>query len=361
MFTEEEKIWIVMNFEKHGHAMAVRRAFMGHFKVSRQRGKKLHRDSFVKIINHFKQTGSIERKKRSAKIPNDERKNVVKNFFVTDPTSSTRKASKALGFSQTTVMRVLRNELQFKPYHYHIVQRLKEEHKMQRLNWARWMLTQSEDFPLQVLWSDEKYFILHPHPNRRNDHYWSFSNPHLVKEVKEQGVEKVLVWAGLLNGRVFMLHWFHENGKNVCVNKDNYLSMLKEKVWPKLEQANYDFQVFFMQDGASAHTAKVVRTWLADKFGDNVISRLTTHPWPAKSPDCNPLDFFLWGAIEAQVFKRSPKSIEELKRVVEDIAFSLDANMIQRACKNVFKRAQLIIDVKGGHFEHLLKTKREST
>ena len=39
---------------------------------------------------------------------------------------------------------------------------------------------------------------------------------------------------------------------------------------------------WFQQDGATVHTTTRARSWLKSRFGGEVISRLTNHPWPAR-------------------------------------------------------------------------------
>ena len=68
--------------------------------------------------------------------------------------------------------------------------------------------------------------------------------------------------------------------------------MLKNMVWPEIRSVSTRKQYFFQQDGATAHTTLKVREWPNSKFGDRVISRLTSIPWPSRSPDLSPLDFW---------------------------------------------------------------------
>ena len=42
---------------------------------------------------------------------------------------------------------------------------------------------------------------------------------------------------------------------------------------------------WFQQDGASPCTSKLTLAWLEGHFGDRVISRRTSHPWPPHSLD----------------------------------------------------------------------------
>ncbi|GFX14694.1 hypothetical protein TNCV_4016921 [Trichonephila clavipes] len=50
--------------------------------------------------------------------------------------------------------------------------------------------------------------------------------------------------------------------------------------------------VTFMQDGATSHTAKPVKAFLIQTFGeDRIVSRRCRYPWPPRSPDLTPADF----------------------------------------------------------------------
>jgi hypothetical protein len=60
--------------------------------------------------------------------------------------------------------------------------------------------------------------------------------------------------------------------------------------------------IWFQLDGVTEHTAVIAREWLKSRFGNKVILHLTDFPWPARSPDLLPLDFFLWSYMEEKVF-----------------------------------------------------------
>ena len=70
---------------------------------------------------------------------------------------------------------------------------------------------------------------------------------------------------------------------------------------------------WFQQDGATAHTSLRAREWLTNQFGNKIISHYMEFPWPARSPDLSPLDYFLWGYVKKHVLKRQPADIEILK------------------------------------------------
>ena len=96
-----------------------------------------------------------------------------------------------------------------------------------------------------------------------------------------------------------------------------------------------------------------------ERFGDRIISRHTRIPWPACSPDLNPLDYSFWGQCERQIALKKPKGRDEIIRVVNEYAASLSEELIRSMTNNIIKRARLCVDQNGGHFEHLLNKNEE--
>jgi len=52
-------------------------------------------------------------------------------------------------------------------------------------------------------------------------------------------------------------------------------------------------QFIFQQDGAPAHTASLAQDWLSR----NCPEFIRKEEWPPNSPDLNPLDYHVWGAM----------------------------------------------------------------
>ena len=111
-----------------------------------------------------------------------------------------------------------------------------------------------------------------------------------------------------------------------------------------------------MQDGATAHTARNSRQWLAESFGDRVISLKTDFPWSPHSPDLNPCDFFLWGYLKDRVYSESPATVLELKNSIIHHVDQLRNNVeLQRRVIGEFqKRIRVCLNRQGRHIEHLL-------
>ena len=110
-----------------------------------------------------------------------------------------REAAKEVGFSIGKIWFILRKILKWKPYRPHATTVLTTQHRQYRLTASQWFLSHTIDFfSKQVIWSDEKYFVLKQGPNKSIHRYWAPSNPHILIECKTQSQE--LDWT---------LQWFN--------------------------------------------------------------------------------------------------------------------------------------------------------
>ena len=116
---------------------------------------------------------------------------------------------------------------------------------------------------------------------------------------------------------------------------------------------------WFQQDGATVHTTIRARAWLESRFGGRVISRLTARPWPAKSPDLSPLDFWFWSVALAELRRVPPTTLEDLKLSVEAFAESMDKEEVSKAVRNIRSRAEVCRHKHGGAFEADLRKLRK--
>jgi hypothetical protein len=116
----------------------------------------------------------------------------------------------------------------------------------------------------------------------------------------------------------------------------------------KEEEKTYGY---FMQDGATAHTANYSMNVLNELFEDRLISRGL---WPARSPDSNSCDFYLWGNLKDKVYSNNPPTLGELKQSIRETITSIEASELKLVSLNIFKRLEACLRAEGKHFEHLL-------
>lgn len=113
-------------------------------------------------------------------------------------------------------------------------------------------------------------------------------------------------------------------------------------------------KIIFQQDSASPHSARVVTDYLNQQFPGRWIGRYSPIRWPARSPDLNPLDFFLWGYCKTLIYKKLPKDVEELNDKLHNAIWTIEDDIIKKIPINLLRRMRTCIAMNGGHFEYLL-------
>ena len=141
-----------------------------------------------------------------------------------------------------------------------------------------------------------------------------------------------------MDGKV-ILYWFDEG---VRLNYESYLDVLLTFVWPRVRRKVADQDLWWQQDGATAHTVEIVRNWLDTKFDGRVISNKMTHVWPPCSLDLSPLDFWFWGHAMHHLKTTKLLTIEQLMVDVNDFASQLDQETVKKAV--VISRAGCCLD-----------------
>ncbi|KAJ4429541.1 hypothetical protein ANN_21710 [Periplaneta americana] len=114
--------------------------------------------------------------------------------------------------------------------------------------------------------------------------------------------------------------------------------------------------IHFLHDGAPAHFSRTARRYLDRRFPDRWIGGGGPIAWPPRSPDLNPLDFYLWGHLKSLVYSSPVPDLDSLRnRIVactEDIRNTPGVwDHVRRSMRH---RCEVCIQAGGRHFEHLL-------
>ena len=104
--------------------------------------------------------------------------------------------------------------------------------------------------------------------------------------------------------------------------------------------------------GASAHTEKLAQDFIAT----NCSEFIGKDEWPPNSPDFNPLDYHVWGAMRKRykAVHPKPKNIGELMNVLQVIRDQLPQGSVNKAIVSFIKRLRAYLKAGDGHFEHAL-------
>ncbi len=137
-----------------------------------------------------------------------------------------------------------------------------------------------------------------------------------------------------------------------------YLAFLQDALPDLLEDVPLATrqQMWFQHDGAPGHFALPVRTFLNEHFPQQLIGRGGPVAWPARSPDLNLLDFFLWGHLKSLVYENAVNSEEDLVARIHAATEHIRATpaVFQDVRESLVRRCRMCIQVEGRHFEQLI-------
>jgi hypothetical protein len=284
-----------------------------------------------------------------------DRTEVVLEAVRRDPSTSTRAMARTLSIPRTSIQTILHNE-GYHAYHLRRVQALQPRDYQLRIDFCQTMLRKEQEDPGffdKVLWSDESRFERTGLFNIHNYHTWAIENPHDVRASTFQHRFSINLWSGILNGELigpFELPTRLDGGtyKNFL---ENDLPMLLLDVNLQLRR-----NVVFQNDGAPCHYATQVRNYLNETFPNRWIGRGGPISWPPRSPDLNPIDFFIWGYYKEITYARECSSEEELRQKITEAKRVVSENRqaFRRLKNNFLRRCRMCIAASGGHFENLL-------
>ena len=271
----------------------------------------------------------------------------VENILADCSSKSIRQVARETGLSIYQVHTILKKVLKWRAWKPHLCQALSDDDCQQRMEFGDIMLSWHSEWNElfeNILWTDEAVFHVGGFVNRHNCHYWAKEDPNVTSE-KLQTRPRLLVWCGMTSDKIvgpFILR--------CTMNSERYLNMLENDVWPALTTVDRR-TLIFMQDGAPAHYALVVREWLDSHFPGKWIGRSGPHKWPARSPDLTPCDFFLWGWLKEQVYAASPKTLDELEERIREVLASVPQDFLQRSVASVPRRLEKLVSKAGAHIE----------
>jgi hypothetical protein len=119
------------------------------------------------------------------------------------------------------------------------------------------------------------------------------------------------------------------------VTSVSYAEMLQNFFTPELScQGTELSNIWFQQDGATAHTARASTEVVREKFSENIISLHSELPWPACSLDLSAYGYFLWGNLKAKVYTVTQRTIDDLKNTIRKHISAISDNLARQALGN---------------------------
>ncbi|KAJ4428021.1 hypothetical protein ANN_24035 [Periplaneta americana] len=146
--------------------------------------------------------------------------------------------------------------------------------------------------------------------NFHNQHVWAYENPRATVPSHHQVRFSLNMWAGIIGDRLV--------GPHVLANRltgQAYTNFLENTIPHVLEDTPLINRqhIHFLHDSAPAHFSRTARRYLDRRFPDRWIGRGGPITWPPRSPDLNPLDFYLWGHLKSFVYSSPVPDLESLR------------------------------------------------
>ncbi|GJQ84008.1 hypothetical protein Trydic_g10475 [Trypoxylus dichotomus] len=307
--------------------------------------------SFVGLVIRLRGTGEVKTHRgRGGGLSKSERvleaeEEIIKIVEDDDATLSTRTIARKVRVSRNTVWRALR-EAQSHSCGNQSDNTLTREDRMARVQFCRWFVERCEanvNFASNILITDESSFT--------SNEIYEFRNANVLS-AQSQHFFSVNVWLGILNGALvgpFILPSLL-TGKRYLYFLINTLPELLENV-----PLNIRRDMWLFHDGTYPHFNRKVRRYLRNLLLKRRITRRGHVYWPPKSPDLNPVNFYLRERIKHLVYWVGEVNDEqELKERMERAAARIRKDNLRTCYDSWLRRARLCIEADGRNFEHLL-------
>ena len=127
------------------------------------------------------------------------------------------------------------------------------------------------------------------------------------------------------------------------MNSEDYKKLLEERALPDIQSwyPKEKKKYILMHDNDGIHTAKAVQNRL-QKLGVELLS-----PWPAHSPDLNPIEN-AWSMVEQHLEKVNSCTTQGLWQAMQDAWNKIDEGILDRLTSSLPRRLEEVIEADGG-------------
>lgn len=267
------------------------------------------RKTLLRLLDRFRSSGNVVDLHRSGRkrTRNDELVIAIGAYFTAHTNASVNQFMKESGdvVSRSTVLRVLKADLKWKPFRPRRVHRLIDGDDRQRYWCCHFFLEKMKldpTFLSNIIWSDECSFKLNGKIISNNVVNWGPVNPHYTYQ-QSTNRNGIMVFAAISILGIVAIGFFDEMESNTnrkirnSVNKDSYKEMLKVKLLPGISQLYPESErgnLYFMQDGAPSHRIpEFLNVHFKSRWIGNVNHGAPVH-WPSRSPDITPMGKFFY-------------------------------------------------------------------
>ena len=343
-FSREDKILI-----KHYHSKGY-----GRRRIQKMFPEKQWSDGGLNsLLKRIQQTNSIERKKGSGRPKSSctqENIEIVEDLILSQEDKpgthlSQRKIAKQSGIHRSTVQRISSKILKLKSFRKVKCQCLTELQMKKRRIRCRKLLRKFNLIDLErTFFTDEKIFTIEGALNSQNDRVYAKAKNDLsdvrVHKPRSAFPKSVMVSGGISKMGKTSIHFVEPGAK---INSHYYCHTLLSAMLPEMDNIGENDYIF-MQDGARSHTSKYSLEFLHK----NTPELLEPDMWPPNSPDLNPLDYGMWGVMEAMIDFNQINNLIEIREAITEARNKISQETIDKIIGSFRKRLRKVIAAKGG-------------
>ena len=302
------------------------------------------RTTVVGWLAKFQRTGDVERLIGSGRPRSTTERSNRRLVRICRSNRFSSSASLLKSWGEEVTARTLRNRLHEaqmfsrKPAVHPL---LSPSHKARRLAWSMARCHFRRAQWNRIAFTDESRFVLRPVDGRVR--VWREKNQRLREDCSLSstafGGGSVHVWGGICTGSRSELVILRQS-----VTAKTYSELLEKDLLPwateSLGDSSSDWKL--QDDNAPAHRAR---------FTEESKARLNirTIPWPARSPDLNPIEH-VWNILGMRLQQRSnpPTSLAALANALREEWTAIPQAMIDNLIDSMPRRVQAVIEAKGG-------------
>lgn len=271
----------------------------------------------------------------------------VRDLLNTDRRLSTRLVADELGLSQSTVWRIVTDDLQMRKVCAKLVPKiLSPEQKERRLTDCQDMLDRlvaDPNFLDKTVTGDESWvYEYDPETKRQSEEWHTAASPKPKKaRMSRSRVKSMLIV--FFDGKGLIHKEFVPSGQTVTgVFYAGVLRRLRDRINRVRPEIKQDW--ILHHDNAPPHTARVTTETL-EKMP------VTLLPQPPYSPDLAPSDFFLFPLIKRDLKGKRFDTIDDVQEATTTALNRLSAEDFQSGYEQWKKRWQRCVDAQGAYFE----------
>lgn len=265
------------------------------------KNEKISRQFIHYTIRRLKDIGGIEDRKRTGRprsVRTPARIKQVGRIIRKKPQSAVRKLSRKLNVSHRSLRRIIHKDLGLKAFKKRKQHGLTAAQRKKRFERCKLLLQRFKPLDVNfIAFSDEKLFVTEERYNAQNTRVYAAKFEDIPEDKRTvshfQKPGSVMIWAAVSTQGKFPLK-FIEPG--VKINSTFYRQEILQRVVKPWGQRIFKKQKWtFQEDSAPSHKAKINQNWCRAQPPDFI----SADERPPSSPDISPLDYSIWGILEA--------------------------------------------------------------